>query len=377
MRKTILAKCPAVGRLAVHMACGVGALFHGPQAAGQTATPSSPEGEAAALEAPPLDSPQSGIDPFEASHRRVRDLQRPGGMEWLRTPEAKDARPSSSLFVQTVEEQLRSEDSMDRLRAAEASALLDPAGALERLVPLLSDFDEEVRSAAAEQAIQTDPGVLLERLLAMMGETPPSDVLLEVLPCFEPYLGDKALDVFTAADLPPARRIAAARLLGYMGARCATEALAREAQSGESEWAMACARSLEELGDPAALRYWITLLPHEEFEIGAMAADVLGRLGGRPAFEALRNVVLSPAAPSEKLRARAAQALVHWPPGDAGPVLVVLMESNPAFADVAFQVLRELTGRDFGTQPKDWREWFEAGMPPEQQEQAPAGAAAL
>lgn len=377
MRRTIPAKCSALGRLAVYLACGAGGLFHGPQAVGQAATASSPEGETAALAAPPLDSPQSGTDPFEASHRRVRDLQRPVGMEWLRTPEAKDARPSSSLFSQTVDQQLRSEDSMDRLRAAEASALLDPAGALERLVPLLSDPDEEVRLAAAEQAIRTDSDALLERLLAMMGETPPSDDLLEILPCFEPYLGGKALDVFTAADLPPARRMASARLLGYMGARCATEALAREAQSGEGEWALVCARSLEELGDPAALKFWINLLPHSEFEIGATAAEALGRLGGGPAFEALRNVVLSPAPPSEKLRARAAQALVHWPPGDAGPVLVVLMESNPAFADVAFQSLRELTGRDFGAQPKDWREWFEAGMPPERKEAETAGAAAL
>ncbi len=362
---------PRCRRVAV-VACGVVAFLHPFSAPAESAVSAPPEGEATALAPPPLEPSKSVVDPFEAALLRARYLQRPSGMEWVRVPTLKDARPSTSFFSQTAEQQSHSEAMTDRLRAVEACGLLDPSSALDRLVPMFDDGDEEVRDAAAAQAVQTDLAALLERLLTSMTADPLSTERMDLLPAFEPYLSDGVLDIFTATDLPPSRRMAAARLLGFMGARCATESLAREAQSADVEWATVCAQSLDQLGDPAAVKPWIALLPHPVFEIGAMAVEALATSGGRLAFEAIKGVVLSPAPPSEKLRARAVQALGHWPAADAGPVLVVLMESNPGFVDVAYQSLRALTGRDFGAQTKAWRDWFEAGMPAEQKEQAPA-----
>lgn len=341
------------------LAIALGMLTGMPWAAAQDVT----EGEHAVLPAP-LEKPADAVsDPFGAARKRAQSLQKTNAVEWPSVLSPSGAPQPASGLRPAAAQTLQSEDGADRLRAAEACALLEPAAVLDLLFPLLNDPDESVRWVAAELLRKTDADALAERILAAMNDEKPAGLWLDVLPVLAPEVQTKALSVLRTENEPSVRRQAAARALGFLGAPDALEALSAQAWSEDPALAMASAEGLDELNAPGALAHWIKLLTHPEFAIAKRAVEALARQGGRAAFAALQGIVLAAAPPSERLRARAAQALAEWPPEDAGPVLVQLMENYPAFQDVAHQLLRETTGQDFGPQPQGWRNWFEQGMP--------------
>ncbi len=274
---------------------------------------------------------------------------------------------------------MRSADPAARMRAVEGYARFASREALSRLADALFDPDPQVGSAAAQglrlqltspDAADQRPWLrdrILDRVIASDGA--PGTPFAQSIPELREILGPDMMSLLQDATQGMARRRATALCLGWMRYEEAVDVLAEAVWADDTALAAASADALYRLGDLGFVPVWRNLLQHSDRAVRVIAVEALAGLGGPQAFDALCAVALREVAIDRDLQERAVAALAQWPAPVSVPLLVDVMERNPALRARAAQMLRQKTGMNLGDMPGEWRRALETPSAPQQ----PAG----
>ncbi|MFQ5808112.1 MAG: HEAT repeat domain-containing protein [Armatimonadota bacterium] len=224
-----------------------------------------------------------------------------------------------------------------RIGAARGVALTEGERAAPTLIALLSDDDGAVRQAAGK-FVAAMPGMAVTRVLADLVPTLPPRAQVAVLDALA-VRGDKAAAprvAEAAASEDGDVRAAALRALGVLGDAEHIGLLLRASVTEDAAGA-AARESLSQLATADVCGALIEALATEEHTVAqAIAVEVLGRIGGPQALEALRHQLrIGEAAVKEA----AMSALGNWP--DAAPMADLLdiarADDDPALRAAAFR----------------------------------------
>ncbi len=276
---------------------------------------------------------------------------------------------------------MRSADPAARMRAVEGYARFASREALSRLMDALFDPDPQVGGVAAQglriqlrspDAAGQRPWLrdrILDRVIALEGA--PGTSFARNIPELREILGPEMISVLQDATQGVALRRAAALCLGWMRCEEAAGVLVETVLTDDAALAVAGADALYRMGELGLVSVWRNLLQHSERAVRVIAVEALAGLGGPEAFDALCAVALREVAIDRDLQERAVAALAQWPSPVSVPLLVDVMERNPALRARAAQMLREKTGMNLGDMPGEWRRALE-GPPTPQQPTGPA-----
>lgn len=274
---------------------------------------------------------------------------------------------------------MHSADPAARTRAVEGYARFSSREALSRLADALFDSEPWVVKAAAQglriqiaspNAPEERPWLrdrILDRVIAANGA--PGIAFAQNMPDLQDILGTEMLALLQDATQDIARRRAAALCLGWMRYEEAVDILVKALWENDATLAAASADALYRLGDLGFVPVWRDLLQHSERAVRVIAVEALAGFGGVEAFDALRAVALREVVIDRDLQERAVAALAQWPASMSVPLLIDVMERNPALRARAAQMLRQKTGMNLGDMPGEWRRALEPPSSPQQ----PAG----
>ncbi|MGD8237462.1 MAG: HEAT repeat domain-containing protein [Armatimonadota bacterium] len=229
-----------------------------------------------------------------------------------------------------------------RIGAARGIALTEGERAAPTLIALLSDDDGAVRQVAGELLAAT-PGMAVTRVLADLVPTLPPRAQVAVLDALA-VRGDRAAAprvAEAAASEDADVRAAALRALGVLGGAQHIALLLRASVTEDAAGA-AARDSLSQLATADVCAALIDALATEEHTVArATAVEVLGRIGGPTALEALRHQLRVGEA---QVQEAAISALGHWPDAAPMPDLldIVRATDEPALRASAFRAYLNL-----------------------------------
>ena len=205
---------------------------------------------------------------------------------------------------------LKSDDPMQKRKAAEDLSQLRRREAIPALVPLLSDSNAFVRAAGADALGLLRASAAVGKLGEVLTKDKEASVRQSAATALA-YIGDpSAADALVQAlsDPEPSVRYAAARTLGVMRASKAIPALTKALQDKDVGMRRTAASALGSMGDRSARPAIEGLLADSEPLVRGDAMRSLGLLGDPEAVPALTKALEDPLV---TLRMQAAQALAR------------------------------------------------------------------
>jgi HEAT repeat protein len=233
---------------------------------------------------------------------------------------------------------------------------------------------------AVQALARLDNGIVFEKIMAILGSgNGDAAVKIDaVLPDLRDALEPGMLRVLSAPDEPGPRKQVAAYALGRMNSVRAVPALMTGIWTSEAEpdVAVACARALAAIRDPAIGPALVDLIRHSLQSVRWVALQGLADLGGPEALDALQRVAIEPPEGDTELGRQAVSDLAASKKEMAVPLLIEVMRRNLSLRRAAVEALHQLTGEDLGDRPSDWQTWYEqkqqeAQRPPDQVPPAP------
>jgi HEAT repeat protein len=228
--------------------------------------------------------------------------------------------------IQTVVNQLASDDVVARRAAAAALGRL-PESVQRRLLPtLFSDSDPEVRLVVADAAISIRLPEAGARVVKWLNDPDARvrEAAAEVLGVL-PHPGSAAALGRVLEDPEPSVRAAAAGALGNSGSSDASLFLLGHLDDSDPEVRHAVIAALEDLGDPRAVVPLIGRIQEQRAPLRRQAVVALGTLGDGRAASAL---IVALGDPDSTVRAAAATALGKLQASDAVWSLGALLETE-------------------------------------------------
>jgi HEAT repeat protein len=242
--------------------------------------------------------------------------------------------------------------------AATALAATGKSEAAQPLMDALSDEDPMVPEAAARGLGRLADPRAVDALERALGDERRGvrDIAATALAQRGGAQATQAL-VRVLKDESHVARAEAAMALGQMDSQEALQALLAAVDDRDPRVRGSAAWALGSIGDPSATDALVGLLQDESYSVREHTTRALGRIGGDRAVEALVGALQDE---SQWVRQAAARALRDIGDERAVPPLIDAMEQGDGqFIRTVNLVLRSMTGRDFGTDPKAWRQWWE------------------
>jgi HEAT repeat protein len=124
-------------------------------------------------------------------------------------------------------------------------------------------------------------------------------------------------------------------------------------------------RTLGTIPSPTASQALVAATTDADADVRVVACDVWGKRGGDEARHTLVQVLGSDTDPD--VRMAATRELRHFKndPQAMQALKLALDENNPALQFRAVESLRDMTGKDYGTDMIAWKEFIDGGNPPE------------
>lgn len=196
--------------------------------------------------------------------------------------------------AQLIADLHRSEPGL-RLAAVRALLKLEETRAIEPLVTLLSDAQQEVRVAAADTLIKLDSARLIEALAKLLKDPRPDIRLFAIstlakvgdASAFEPLIG-------SLKDLQPEVRLAAVDALVALGGTRASGPLIELLNDSWPAVQLAVVNALTTLSDSQAVEPLSKLLKSRRPEVRLAAVNALVKIGDLHAAEAIGSLLADP-----------------------------------------------------------------------------------
>ena len=320
----------------------------------------SSEGEIIAPRIPPAFPRTQGSDVVPPTQDENFPASALPGHQNLPAARVYEIRPESRGSADWLIRRMAESESPDlRMRAMEAWPLSEDASRdLREIILRLSDPNPMVRASSRQRLRNTDAALVFSYVMRTMtgGSLDAVRELDAALPSMDDDLALYLVETLrTELETPLHKRIAA-YCLGRMGAYDASDALAEFLWSDDADLARACLDAMAGLLSPGSTPHWLTLLDHPDYYFKATAVRALAALGNPKALETLRGILLGNAHPD--VRQDALRAVSEYPPVTLFPLLIEIMEMNPALSASALAMLRRQSGMDLGRHPAPWREWW-------------------
>ena len=263
-----------------------------------------------------------------------------------------------------------------RKRAPETQGKAKKFNMIDLLVNALKDEDKAVRQEAASALGKQGwkPGDDTEKFDYLIAKQEWDELV---------KMGKSAVELLITAlkDEDSDVRWEAAEILGKIKDPRAVESLITALKDKDSVLQGRAVEALEKIGKPA-VEPLITALKDEDSDVRWRAAEILGKIKDPRAVESLIAALKN-----EDLwaRRRVAEALggQGWKPGDdtekfdyliakqewdelvkmgksaVEPLITALNDKDPGVRWEAVEALGEITGKNFGEDPKKWQGWWE------------------
>jgi HEAT repeat protein len=196
----------------------------------------------------------------------------------------------ASGLSESLRAQTRAKDPVRRGAAALLLGRARVPGAVEWIVPLLTDTDLDVRLTACAALTDAHSDAAAQALIdALESSDIPKPRLIERLA--SEWASPTVLDTLERGDKTPPTLAALLRAVGLSGVATAAPTLIRYLRSEEAEQRISAARSLGQIGAAAAAPALLLAMKDSEWEVRAQAARALGALRDPIAIPALADAL--------------------------------------------------------------------------------------